>query len=388
MGSKVVLLTEYFPPHPGGTPRWFYNLYRRLRRWGVTIVTRYGAGVSSGNVRVRTVPWQLDTWTLFKPKNWLEYYKLVAFTLKIARDVGADCIHAGRCIPEGIVCWVLKHLWEIPYVCFVHGEDIEIAWRCWEYYLLVKPVLRHADLIIANSRFTRQLLVSKWRVPTARVWILHPGTDSTYFRPDAAHSRRDSFTILCSGRFQRRKGQDVLLRAVALLRDKMSNLRCIFAGSGEDRVYLRSLAEELGVTNQVAWCEFPSDGELLELYRAADLVALPNREVNGDCEGFGIVLLEAQACGKPVVCGDSGGTRETLLPGRSGIVVDCTDAVRLADAIFRLYQNRQSLPYMGQVARRWVERYFDWNVLLAKADILMRRGVSESASQKAAEICS
>lgn len=375
MGSKVVLLTEYFPPHPGGTPRWFYNLYCRLRRWEVTVISRFGARVSSGHVRVRAVPWQLDTLTLFEAKNWLEYYKLVASTLKIARDVGANSIHAGRCIPEGIVCWVLKHFWGIPYVCFVHGEDIEIAWRCWEYYLMVKPVLRHADLIIANSRFTRQLLVSKWRVPIARVRILHPGTDSMYFRPAAACERRDSFTILCSGRFQRRKGQDMLLRAVAVLRDKISNLRCIFAGCGEDRTYLWNLAEKLGVINQIAWYEFPNDGELLELYRAADLIALPNREMNGDCEGFGIVLLEAQACGKPVLCGDSGGTRETLLPGRSGIVVDCTDAVSLADAIFRLYQNRESLPGMGQVGRRWVERYFDWNVLLAKAEILMRRGV-------------
>jgi phosphatidylinositol alpha-1,6-mannosyltransferase len=372
MHSRILLLTEHFPPHVGGVPRWLYNVYSRLEDYFVTILTGADNVIRCPHLEVISIHWPLRSWTLLSYGNWLAYSRLLYFTSQVYYHTHSSVIHAGRCIPEGFVCWMLNRIFGIPYLCYVHGEDIEIAWRCREYYHLVRPTLRQAALLVANSRFTRDLLVNKWQVPSRRVRILHPGVDTHYFCPSHHRCERLMLTIACPGRFQRRKGQDMLLRALALVRKEIPNIGCILAGNGDDAHYLRKLANELALDGSIRWISYPTDDQLLQLYRESDLVALPNREIDGDCEGFGIVLLEAQACSKPILCGNSGGTKETLVPGRSGLVVDCTDPVNIAKAIIRFYKDKTRLAGMATFARRWVERYFDWNVLIPKARVILR----------------
>jgi phosphatidylinositol alpha-1,6-mannosyltransferase len=253
----------------------------------------------------------------------------------------------------------------------VHGEDIEIAWRSREFRCVVRQVLAVATKLIANSRFTAELLVTKWKVARSRVRVLHPGVDTHYFTPIPMKRLTDGYTILCPGRLQKRKGQDVLLQAAAFLRDKIPCLRVIIAGDGPDGNAILSLINELSLSKQVIWIRNPSDDELAALYSVSDIVVLPNRTIDGDCEGFGIVLLEAQACGKPVICGNCGGTKETLLPGRSGLVIDCTQPYSLANALLTLYRRKQLLAQMGRQGRCWVTRMFDWSVLVPKAQQLL-----------------
>lgn len=372
MQSRILLLTEHFPPHVGGVPRWLYNVYSRLKDCFVTILTGADKTTSCPYVEVVSISWPLRSWTLLDYRNVFAYWLLLHRTSEVYYQTHSSVIHAGRCIPEGLVCWILNRIFGIPYLCYVHGEDIEIAWRCREYYYLVRPILRQAVLLIANSRFTRDLLVHKWQLPSHRIRILHPGVDTNYFSPSHYRFERQTFTIACPGRFQRRKGQDMLLRAIALVRKEIPNLICVLAGSGNDAPYLHKLANELELGDVLRWITNPTDERLLQLYRESDLVVLPNREIDGDCEGFGIVLLEAQACSKPILCGNSGGTKETLVPGRSGWIVDCTNPANIAKAILRFYKDKPVLPDMANCARRWVEHYFDWSVLIPKAQVILR----------------
>jgi phosphatidylinositol alpha-1,6-mannosyltransferase len=121
------------------------------------------------------------------------------------------------------------------------------------------------------------------------------------------------------------------------------------------------------VTDAVQFRGSPSDAELVECYRQCDLFALPNRTVGWDVEGFGMVLLEAQACGKPVLAGTSGGTAETMKPGETGIVLDCTTPGELAVVVADWLRDPARLARMGKAARDWAVGRFDWDVLLREA---------------------
>jgi phosphatidyl-myo-inositol dimannoside synthase len=106
---------------------------------------------------------------------------------------------------------------------------------------------------------------------------------------------------------------------------------------------------------------------MIRCYQQCDLFALPNRQVGRDIEGFGMVLVEAQACGRPVLAGASGGTRETMDIGRTGVVVPCENADGLAAEVTRLLLDRDNLEDMGKAARPWVVKHLDWNALSKQA---------------------
>jgi phosphatidylinositol alpha-1,6-mannosyltransferase len=118
----------------------------------------------------------------------------------------------------------------------------------------------------------------------------------------------------------------------------------------------------------------PSDEELIECYQQCDLFALPNRQVGWDFEGFGIVLLEAQACGKPAIAGSSGGTAEAIAPSRTGELVSCETPDELALIVGDLLEDRERRARMGARAREWVVEHFDWEVLSRQARRILTEG--------------
>ncbi|MCS7014881.1 MAG: glycosyltransferase family 4 protein [Gemmatales bacterium] len=368
----ILLLSENFPPIPGGTSRWFYNLYSRLEDWRTIVVTKHAGSQPPQGAEVYCIDWPLTSWTFMSPSNWKKYWLMSRQVLDIARNKGVSVVHAGRCQPEGIIALGLKYRTGIPYLIYVHGEDVEIAWRCREYRYMVQQVLNSARMLVVNSRFTAGILRHKWKIPSRKLRILHPGVDTDFFVPATWPMSKNRFNVLCPGRLQQRKGQDVLLRAAVLARMHIPSLKIIIAGDGPDRRLIQELITKLSLQDIVTWIPSPDDRELRRLYWEADVVVLPNREIDGDCEGFGIVLLEAQACGKPVLCGNSGGTRETLLPDRSGFVRDCSDPRVLAEALIMLYEARNRLASVGQSGSQWVRRMFDWSVLIPKAQNLFR----------------
>jgi phosphatidylinositol alpha-1,6-mannosyltransferase len=228
--------------------------------------------------------------------------------------------------------------------------------------------------VIASSNFARELLLRDWPVPQEKTRLLHPGVDCSYFQPappDAEVRKRLGWNgrqvILTVGRLQRRKGQDVMIEVVARLRDRFPNLLYAIVGDGEEKARLTELVARHGVGSQVQFLGEVKDAELLRCYQQCDLFALPNRAVGRDVEGFGIVLLEAQACGRPVLAGASGGTAETLKPGETGVLVACDRPDEPAAALAELLADPEKLNRMGQAGRAWVEEKFNWPSLAAEA---------------------
>lgn len=313
--------------------------------------------------------WGIASWSGF----W-NYRKLAQRITRIVKDQSTDQIHCGKVLPEGfVVSRVAKRL-KIPYLCYVHGEELNIASGSRELRWMTRSTFSSASTIIANSQNTAALLRDEWNVCDGQLRVLHPGVDIARFRPvdrdpdvRKALGWNDRPVILTVGRLQKRKGHDQLIRAMPQLLEKFPNLLYSIVGDGPERHDLGQLVNQLNLTNSIDFRGESSDAEMLQCYQQCDLFALPNRTVDGDFEGFGMVLLEAQSCGTPVIAGKSGGTGEAMRHDETGVRVNCDSVDELAHAIGRLLVNENLRRGMCSAGRQWAVDNFGWSSLVTQA---------------------
>jgi phosphatidylinositol alpha-1,6-mannosyltransferase len=387
----TLLVSEIFPPKTGGSGRWFWEIYRRLPRGEYVFAAgqdpRQDEFDRTHDLRVYRTPLAMQAWGLRSLSGLWGYARGLRHLRRLAKAEGVTVVHCGRCLPEGVMALALKWTRRIPYLCYVHGEDVSTATCSREHSFLVRHVLRGAEFLIANSRNTERLLLDEWHVPPERIAVLHPGVDTGYFRPaerDRAVRTRlgwnDRPVLLTVGRLQKRKGHDVLIRALVAIRRQVPGVLYAIAGDGEEAATLRGLVEEHGLGDHVQFLGEISDAALLHCYQQCDLFVLPNRQVGKDVEGFGMVLLEAQACGRPVLAGASGGTAETLRIPETGEVVPCDGPEELAALAATLLADSPRMARMGAAARQWIVERFDWASLSRQVEQLFRLGPAGATS--------
>lgn len=364
-----------------------WELYRRLPEGSVAVAAGEHPEAeqfdSTHSLPIQRLPLKFRNWGLLNLTSSRQYWRLVGRLGKIIKAHRPDRLDCGKCLPEGLLAWMCKQRYGIPYLTFVHGEELTLARGSRELTWLTHRVLRGACRIVSNSHHTRGLLERDWGVPRARINVLHPGVDTTKFVPaprDNVIRERlgwgDRPVILTVGALQKRKGQDMVIRALPTIRQSVPDVLYAIVGEGWERPYLEQLVTEHGVQSHVQFRGVPTDEELVRCYQQCDLFVLANRQVGWDFEGFGIVLLEAQACGKPVITGTSGGTAETLKLGETGEVVDCNQPDQLAEILSTQTINNGWLTTTGQAARNWTETTFAWST---------RRDASPSSCHTLAE---
>ena len=379
----ILLLSDIFPPRTGGSGRWFWEIYRRLPREQVVIAAgedpRQEAFDRTHDLRVVRVPLNQPEWGIRSMRGLADYAAGVRRIHRLVRKLRIGLIHVGRILPEGWIAWLLSRLCGIHYLCYVHGEELNLGVHSREFGWMIRRIVHGADFLVANSQNTAALLQRHWNVPAGRVVVLHPGVDVERFVPTARSAERreslgwrDRPVVLTVGRLQKRKGHDMMIRALAEIRRTVPDVLYAIVGDGEERSYLENLAGEIGVTEHVRFHGELSDDELIRAYQQCDLFVLANRDVDGDIEGFGMVLLEAQACGKPVIAGTSGGTAETMQVEQTGRIVPCDRPEELAGAVAQLLCQPEKCLAMGEAGRRWVEEQFSWTSLAQEAGELFR----------------
>jgi phosphatidyl-myo-inositol dimannoside synthase len=368
---RILFVSEVFPPQVGGSGRYAWEIYHRLPRESVAIAAGehrdQEAFDRTHDLRVKRVPLSFRTWGLANPRGTLAYARALRSVLGLVTAERPDVLHCGRCLPEGLIGLAVKKLRGIPYVCSVHGEDLEYAATSRELSLLASRVIRGAERLIASSRNAEGIVRDGWGLSGDRLARLYPGVDTSRFvpaRPDPAARDRLGWgerpVVLTVGRLQRRKGHDRMIQAIHAIRAAVPDVLYAIVGDGEER---RALEEQVAGAELGRYVRFHGaldEDAMLECYQQCDLFALPNRRVGRDVEGFGIVLLEAQACGKPVIAGDSGGTAETMDIPETGRVVPCDDPRVLAALVAEMLTDRGRLARMGEAARRWAVEQFDW----------------------------
>jgi phosphatidylinositol alpha-1,6-mannosyltransferase len=384
MNKKVLVLTENFPPMSGGSGRWFWELYSRLPNAQYLILADDIQGAaefdSTHQLNILRMPLKSSEWG-FKSFSGLKFYWRVFWQIrKIIKQHQITHIHCGRVIHEGVTAWLLKLITGTPYLCYVHGEDVETAATSGEHNLMVKQVCKHADRLICNSHNSANIVKRLNYAGDDNINVLHPGVDASLFVPSADDevfkqqmAWQGRKVIITVGRLQARKGQDMMLRATALLKQQFPDILYAIIGRGECLESLKALTAELNLNDHVQFLTDVSDGQMIQCYQQSDIFILPNRTIGNDIEGFGMVLVEAQACGKPVIAGDSGGTKETMLVNQSGLVIDCTDAQSISSTVAKLLADPEGSVQMGKIGRKHVESELDWQAHVQKASLLFNQ---------------
>lgn len=371
---KILVITELFLPTKGGTAVWFDEVYRRIAGKGIHIVT---ADVPGAVEYDRTHPNSIHRISLrrsrwLRPESLAMYLNLLGKVLGLALSNRFDAVHAGRVLPEGLVGLIAARLIRRPLAIYAHGEEIT-TWRQPAKFRTMVLVYRHADCIIANSKFTRNELL-KLGVNQERIALIFPGVDTERFRPGLKCNdlrvrlglSGGQKLILSVGRLSRRKGFDQVIRALPLLAERGIDIRYAVIGTGADREYLDSLARELGVDDRVQLLGQVSVDDLPRWYNAADVFAMPNRDVNNDTEGFGLVYLEAAACGKPALAGTAGGTGSAVVDGVTGLCVDGTSIEAVASGLARLLEDGEFARKMGENGMVRARAEFSWDSVARK----------------------
>jgi phosphatidylinositol alpha-1,6-mannosyltransferase len=334
----ALLLSELFPPAIGGSAVLFEAVYSRFRDVPVTVLTDRQVspddGVSRPGVRLVRDAIATRHWGVLEWRGLVNHLRVGRLLRRLEPRA---IVHCGRVMPEGVAAWLNHGTGGAPYVCWAHGEEINTASTSRELMFLARRVYQGALLNIANSHNTARMLESCGVRPSA-IRVVHPGVDLERFHPGvdgarlrAAHARTGELVLLTVGRLQRRKNHALVVEAMALMPDVP--IRYLIAGDGEERHALEALVATHGLGDRVTFLGAVPGSDLPALYAACDLFVMPNRLVHGDLEGFGIVFLEAAAVGRPAIGGTTGGVPEAVEDGRTGLLVEGTDAGELARAI-------------------------------------------------------
>jgi len=283
-----------------------------------------------------------------------------------AAELGAEVVLFGATYPLAMLGPRLASA-GLPYVSAAHG---------FEYWLSIAPGT-HALVRYATSRAARvAVMCSAFIARTVRtavprgvpVSVLYPGADVERFRPDlpTADIRErlgigEDPLVVCVSRLVARKGQDVLIDAMPAIRARAPDARLLIVGGGpaEDRLRSRASTAPEG---SVVFAGQVDEVDLPRYYAVGDVFAMPCRTRLGglEVEGWGNVFIEAAACAKPVVVGDSGGARESLIDGETGILVDGARVTDVATALADLLTDPQRARAMGAAGRERVLRSHTW----------------------------
>lgn len=255
----------------------------------------------------------------------------------------------------------LKIIRGIPYALVAHGIDV------WDLKSrMTLRALRSADRVLAVSHFTRDKLIHDSGLQPDQVGIIPNTFEPDRFIPGPKPRyllRRYGLTadqpvILTVTRLageERYKGYDQILKALPAILKVVPNLRYVLAGKGQDRSRVMQLIFELGVEKSVSLAGFIPEHELNDHYNLCDAFAMPSKG-----EGFGIVFLEALACGKPVLAGNRDGSVDALLDGELGVLLDPDDVSAIAEALISILMKRPPLPILNdpvEIRRRTVAAF-------------------------------
>jgi len=357
---KVLLVTNDFPPRVGGIQSYLWNIYRAL-------------GV---DVRVLAPAFQGDaSFDRAAGVDVVRWPHAVAWATRalerkvheLSRD--ADVVAFGAVLPMNLVGRRLDR----PVVVHTHG--FEVAWaRAPLMRQVLRRIGRAASVITVVSDFTGRFIDRAVGQPE-KIHLLRTGVDLDRFSPavDGTEVRKrylidDRPVVVCVSRLVARKGQDQIIKALSVVRQWVPGATALIVGDGPMRSKLEAQARALGLSDAVVFTGQVAEQDLPAHYAAGDVFAMPcrSRYAGLEVEGLGLVYLEAQACARPAITGDSGGAPEAVVPEETGLVVRGAAVGPLAEGIARLLGDAKTARSMGEAGRRFVEREHRWSDVVAR----------------------
>ncbi len=357
-----LLVTNDFPPKIGGIQSYLWEMWRRLPDEATTVLTTPHRGAAPFDA---AAPMRI---LRTRDRVLVPHPGLVRQIRDLAGEVGAELVLLDPAVPLGVVG---PHL-GLPYGVVLHGAEVTVPARLPGLSATLSRVLRKAAVVISAGSYAavEAKRCAAQPLPTTEV---PPGVDTQRFVPLSAAQRmraRRRFgldsgpLVVCLSRLVPRKGFDTVIRAASRLTARHAALQVAVAGAGRDRRRLARLARRLDAP--VAFLGRVSDDDLPDFMAMGDIFATPcrSRWAGLEQEGFGIVFLEAAACGVPAIAGRSGGSHEAVAHGRTGLVVERpARAGDVAAAIDDLLTSEDRRAAMGTAARLETEQRFSYDKL-------------------------
>jgi phosphatidylinositol alpha-1,6-mannosyltransferase len=357
---RTLVVTNDFPPRPGGIQAFVHSLAVRQPPGEVVVYASSWRGAAAFDA-AQPFPVVRAATSVLLPTP-----KAVRQAREIATAEGCDRVWFGAAAPLGLMAGALRLE---RAVASTHGHEVGWALAPGTRQVLGR-IGRQVDVVTYLGDYTRARLAPAFGdVAMAQ---LPSGVDTEVFRPGAGGAQvraryglGDRPVVVCVSRLVPRKGQDVLIRALPLVRRRVPDAALLVVGGGpamgrlQQLVASEGLERDVVLTGSVPWEELPAH------YDAGDVFAMPCRDrLRGlEVEGLGIVFLEASATGLPVVAGRSGGSPDAVLDGTTGHVVDGTSVEEVADRVAGLLADPAAARAMGAAGREWVEQAWRWDVL-------------------------
>jgi len=354
---KTLLFTLEYPPFKGGIANYYDNI---VKYWpepdNISVLHNNNGNLIKNYLWPKWLPaiWQL--WRTIK-KQKIEH------------------ILVGEILPLGTVAYLVTIFSKIHYSIFFHGMDFPYAMRNSRKRWLAKKILGKVNNIICANSYVAGLVKEFVEDKQGgKVVVVNPGIE---IRKQKTENRKQDLliqkynlqnkTVLFSiGRLVKRKGFDKVVEAMPEVLKKAPNLVYMIAGAGPDEEYFKTsppapLLIRRGEKGEgLIFLGKISDEEKRAWLNLCDIFIMPARNIEGDFEGFGIVYLEANMAGKPVIAGDSGGVRDAVEDYVNGILVDPENTEAIADGIIELAQNQILRKKLGQQGWRRAVEKFNW----------------------------
>ncbi|MEU6355170.1 glycosyltransferase family 4 protein [Streptomyces sp. NPDC047072] len=378
---KTLIVTNDFPPRPGGIQAFLHNMALRLDPGRLVVYAstwkrgREGAEATAAFDAEQPFTVVRDATTMLLPTP-----GATRTAVGLLREHGCTSVWFGAAAPLGLMAPALRKAGAERLVATTHGHEAG-----WAQLPAARQLLRRigesTDTITYLGEYTRSRIAAALTPEAAaRMVQLPPGVDEKTFHPasgGAAVRARLGLTdrpvVVCVSRLVPRKGQDTLILALPRILAHEPDTVLLIVGGGPYEKELRKLAAETGVTGSVRFTGAVPWSELPAHYGAGDVFAMPCRTRRGglDVEGLGIVYLEASATGLPVVAGDSGGAPDAVLDGETGWVVRGGSPEETAERVVVLLGDAELRSRMGQRGREWVEERWRWDLLAEKLKALL-----------------
>lgn len=383
---KSLLVTLTFPPEFGGMQAYYHHLCSQLPADKVVVLAPSVKGEDDFDlnqhytiVRKRimssvTPRWPSGWLGLIKLASTIRWISLIKSIDRAARLHHIEIIQVGQVLPLGTLALWYKRRRGIPYIFYAHGLDIMVPQRFLRKKTLLKKIIAGAEAIVANSEFTKDELI-KLGAPREKVTVIYPCPNISATQPPAHVVEKVINTYQLSGkkvllsisRLVERKGHDMVIKSLPQIIKAVPNIQYVIVGDGPYKKNLERLVSELRLGRYVQFVGARPQSEISAWYELCNAFIMPARQLpNGDVEGFGIVYLEANLYGKPVIAGRSGGVPEAVTDGTSGLLVNPTNTDAIANAAIRLLTDDVYAHRLGAQGLDRVHREFNWETQAKK----------------------
>ena len=367
---RLLFVTQDFPPDMGGIQTYCWELSARFaqRRGSFHLIAPTRPNDAEIDASRRFPIHRLRT----RPD--LLGLRALPFVPRLAHEVAFDvAVHVQW--QTAFTSFLSRFLTGYPrkIVITLHGRDtvfnpFNIPPLAKGYNALRRTAVSEADLVLPVSQFLAQR-ARKFGATAEQVKVISNATNPDVFYPDPDPSLRadlgaeDRPLVLSAGRLVPKKGFDTALRAMDQIRETVPDALLLIAGDGPERSSLEKLTRSLDLGNHVHFLGAVPQDELRRYYSTADVFLMAGRQTQGDVEGFGLVFLEANACGTPVVGARVGGVPDAIVDGKTGHLVPPEDPDATASAVSTLLTDPARAASMGEQGRARVLTSLNWDAV-------------------------